>query len=487
MLGGSLTSLLAFVIAHSASSQPAITEPGIRGTRYPLLGKAFEVRCVADGDSPLSYTWMRNGEQLDSKTNYLSVSENGTLTFSSFNSRDNGNYTCKVVNDGGYAISPVITLIQATLHTEWNNPETQVTKSTGEHMSLECKDPPYSAPPGKFVWSFKKSSEKYHDVRLDDRVLMDSKGTLHFAFVKETDSGFYKCGIFNRRLDTRKLSSPVKVMVRGGGAPAQIEPKVMWYSKDTTAVLATELKLECIFSGKPVPVVKWTRDGRDITTLADRNDNPNGGILRIPVNDEKDQGTYKCEGRNPVGTKQIEIKLSIVSGPLWLNAPNSQVVLEGENVTFMCKARALGSTSDLVTSWIDVNSEATVSPDKSQVTFQKVSMGDNDCVHCSISNNIDYISKTACFRVVNDSSELPPTTTTTWEFTTQRPAGNAHGPGSSSAGSLVAIVVVTFILAIAAVVGFVLWRRRQMNRVTLRVKKDDKATFEEKAKRRQTV
>ncbi|XP_046567828.1 uncharacterized protein LOC124276211 [Haliotis rubra] len=161
--------------------------------------------------------------------------------------------------------------------------------------------------------------------------------------------------------------------------------------------------------------------------------------------------------------------------------------MEGGDVTFMCKARAVGATSDLVTSWADFDSEATLSSDKSQVTFHNVSMGDNDCVHCSISNNIDYISKTACFRVVNDSSELPPTTTTTWAATTQIPPGKAHAPGSSSVGSLVAIIVVMLIIAVAASVGFLLWRRRQLNRVTFRVKKDDKATFEEKAKRRQTV
>ncbi|XP_071092150.1 contactin-5-like [Haliotis cracherodii] len=492
MLRGSLTILLVFVIKHTGSSQPTITEPRIRETQYPLPRKEFQLPCVADGDRPLRYTWLKNEVQLDPKLNrYLSVSENGTLTFLNFNSRENGNYTCKALNDDGYDISPAVTLIGARLATQWDVPETEMAKSSGEHMSLDCKNPPYSAPPPTFVWSFSRSQDSAgQDVSLDNRVTMDGKGTLHFAFVKISDGGFYKCGIFNSRLDTRKLGSPVKVSVGGSGVPSQIEPRVIWHSKETTAVLGTEVKLECIFSGKPVPVVTWTRGGKDITMLASKDDNPNGGVLRISSVQENDEGSYECAGSNPAGTKHITIKLTIVSAPLWVDAPNSQVVLEGDNVTFLCKARAVGATSDMVTSWADGDAKMIISSDKSQVKFRNVSMGDNGCVHCTISNNIDYISKTACFKVVNDSSELPPTTSTTREVTTtQRLPGKAHSPdsGSASNGALVAIVVVMLILGIVATVGFVLWRRRQQNRVTFRVKKGDKETFEEKAKRRQTL
>ena len=80
--------------------------------------------------------------------------------------------------------------------------------------------------------------------------------------------------------------------------------------------LGAPLPLECKFSGIPSPTIRWFKD--DIEYMPDVNDtrirlNEDKSSLYIQFIQAEDEGKYKCEGSNRLGTIAKESTLRITS------------------------------------------------------------------------------------------------------------------------------------------------------------------------------
>ncbi|XP_046376071.2 neuroglian-like [Haliotis rufescens] len=392
---------------RKADSFPIIFEPHIRSTQYIRRGQDVVLNCSAEGNQVLRYSWMVYGQRIQSNGQY------GALTIKEFTLRNQSHYTCRVDDNEGYDVSPVVSLVLARLEQKWNVPVRNVTKPEMRPMSLTCNHPPFCAPPGKFNW-FKIEGKTPSQVMINKRIMIDNNGTLHFAFVEEKDDGIYRCGIHNTVMDKTKLGSQVNVTVRARpdvreiiNLTGGISPRVISYSATTTVVLGSEAKLECIFGGKPIPTVTWTRNGQN--TKEYLKTQLNGGALTIQRVRESDGGNYTCSGINSKGKTSKSIQVNVVSGPIWKKMPTTKDVSEGQDVTFVCTARAIGPTSPMMTQWIHdkgINRRGiALSRDKSELTFHNVN-GGTECIRCNVSNNIDFITKTACYKVIKSSPTL---------------------------------------------------------------------------------
>lgn len=91
-----------------ATELPAITLPPSQQVNPPLIttqpygasvptGAAFSLTCVAAGDLPIQYAWFKDGKLLALGSTFdVASATNGT---------DDGDYTCRVTNPGGFVIS----------------------------------------------------------------------------------------------------------------------------------------------------------------------------------------------------------------------------------------------------------------------------------------------------------------------------------------------------------------------------------------------
>lgn len=71
------------------------------------FGKRTAVTCaVVDGDSPFTFSWFKDGENIREDLEYFSIVNgeySSMLTLSKLGAHSNGNYTCKVINSFGSA------------------------------------------------------------------------------------------------------------------------------------------------------------------------------------------------------------------------------------------------------------------------------------------------------------------------------------------------------------------------------------------------
>ncbi|XP_067664556.1 contactin-5-like [Haliotis asinina] len=187
----------------------------------------------------------------------------------------------------------------------WHAPLIDAKTAAGEGLSLHCRNPPYS----KELLRWYKSGTKAELVDLSKRVLIDREGTLHFAYVDVSDAGQYKCGAQYK--NTIFLGSPVNVTVaeRRGDVYPSAPPSLASYSKITTARLGEDVKLECIFTGRPIPDVTWQHQGRVLTDHANRRNIT--AYLTIESVTVEDVGMYNCTAENEEGSSSAILHISI--------------------------------------------------------------------------------------------------------------------------------------------------------------------------------
>ncbi|XP_046377742.2 contactin-4-like isoform X2 [Haliotis rufescens] len=188
----------------------------------------------------------------------------------------------------------------------WDAPLMSVTTTEGEGLSLHCRNPPYT----NVLPYWYKYVNTLQQIQRTKRVMQDREGTLHFAYVKGSDTGLYKCGTQNK--NTIRLGSPVNITVvqRRGGGNHSAPPTLVSYSETTTALLGEDVRLECIFTGRPIPVVTWQRHGRVLTHHTNRSKMISTAFMTVENVTTEDFGEYNCTGENEEGSHSALLYIS---------------------------------------------------------------------------------------------------------------------------------------------------------------------------------
>ncbi|XP_056157846.1 roundabout homolog 2-like, partial [Lampris incognitus] len=95
--------------------------------------------------------------------------------------------------------------------------------------------------------------------------------------------------------------------------------------------------LECVPPrGHPEPTVSWKRNNVRVSTKDERI-SMRGGKLMISHTRKSDAGMYVCVGTNMVGERDSDpAELVVYERPVLMRRPVNQVVMEEENVDFLC-------------------------------------------------------------------------------------------------------------------------------------------------------
>lgn len=104
-------------------------------------------------------------------------------------------------------------------------------------------------------------------------------------------------------------TSPVKICeVLGGEKPEWIKPL-----SNTSAPLGKIATLECEAYGKPEPIYRWLRNGREISSIGRYRTEVQNGKARLHISDllDIDDGDYTCEASNSLGAVTTTARLKI--------------------------------------------------------------------------------------------------------------------------------------------------------------------------------
>ncbi|GAA6093059.1 contactin-3 [Tachysurus ichikawai] len=156
--------------------------------------------CKASGKPKPSYSWLKNGELLNTQDR-IHI-ENGALTVISVNLSDAGMYQCVAENKHGVIyFSAELVVLASPPDFSRSQVRALLKAKTGSTVTMECRPQAYPPP----ITSWRKGSEQLQST---ERISLLPDGTIRIINVTKTDVGSYTClarNQFGMASTTRRL------------------------------------------------------------------------------------------------------------------------------------------------------------------------------------------------------------------------------------------------------------------------------------------
>ncbi|KAM9642204.1 hemicentin-2 [Trichechus inunguis] len=311
-------------IRLSVNTKPRIHVNGSQDADRPLrvTVKASEevtLDCEAQGSPPPLITWMKDSRPMPLVPDRHSLLPSGSLRLTQVQVSDSGRYQCKASNPAGSASRCYILEVQVPPQVQLGPRVLKVL--VGEALDLNCMAE--GNPEPQLSWS--KDS-----VALQDQV---PKGSIHFAAIKVSDAGMYRCEASNSAgVDAWELELRV------------LEPP-HWGAEEPSGLLervaGENASLPCPVRGTPKPQVTWRKSlsveplrGRPGVAVLDE------GSLFLASVSPTDSGDYECQAINEAGSTSRRAKLVVFVPPsiredgLKTNVSG----MAGQSLTLQCDA-----------------------------------------------------------------------------------------------------------------------------------------------------
>uniref|UniRef100_A0A669DG86 Heparan sulfate proteoglycan 2 n=1 Tax=Oreochromis niloticus TaxID=8128 RepID=A0A669DG86_ORENI len=261
-------------------------------------GQRAEFHCTVTGNPTPAIEWIGGpGNRMSPRA----VIRGGILTFTSVDSADEGDYTCKALNTHGEHTARVSLLVQSiglgTLPQVQVSPQNTEVQE-GDTLRLYCRAS--GSPTPKLTWL--KNGGQIPPQARNDRTDI---GTLFIPNIKVADSGTYMCVGSN---SVGSNSAPIKV----SASRAQSFLKV---SVSSPAEKNIFISLLCLLVGFPAPEIKWTKLR---SPLPWGNRIVNNSLVLQNVG-RQDSGEYICSATNNMGTTEATITLDVESECLYFH------------------------------------------------------------------------------------------------------------------------------------------------------------------------
>lgn len=381
----------------------------------------IEIPCVSKGDPAPKYTWTKDKRIYDpsAQNNRVAMKSNsGTLIITSPSSADQGWYQCNATNQYGTALSFATRLRMAELSQFPYSSRSKIVRARrGDWVILDCT-PPTGVPDPYIYWSVVGDNDRdqFGTITVSARVTQDYYGKLYILNVEdedEKDKRPYACNAYSRRLLLLNQGE-LTVLEVEKVSPTNKAPVRLWSSEQNKVfLLNSEMRLKCIFGGRPTPQVTWRKidgilptDGRYLT-------DSEGQELVIRNVKFSDKGTYECRGSNELGMSLASINVVVESEPYWIEKPEDQNVGIGEDVTFVCDAD--GTPAPNKVDWY-VNGEPIqsdflktnkrISINNKFMEIQNVELTDTSVFACNVTNKHGYAWSNFYLNVLAEPPEI---------------------------------------------------------------------------------
>ncbi|KHJ92626.1 immunoglobulin I-set domain protein, partial [Oesophagostomum dentatum] len=207
--------------------------------------------------------------------------------------------------------------------------------------------------------------------------------TLLVENVHPEDAGRYECRAEN-------VSHSVNVRVLAAPYWDFDPPKDIEQAEESTT------ELECLASGRPAPIVRWSMNGKPLHELGEdprRLLLDNGRVLRLSsLNHDLDTGVYQCNASNPLGYVYANAFVNVKAHAPRFLMPSHRVwkVVLRSTVSLNCDVEA---APDPVVRWVDkddtplrvIEGKTQLFPNNTFVIYD-LSSADEGLYYCNVSN-----------------------------------------------------------------------------------------------------
>ncbi|XP_029001063.1 protogenin A [Betta splendens] len=300
--------------------------------------EAVILDCQARGEAPIDVRWLKNGARVvASERVYLLA--NGSLYISEVESgrgdkSDEGLYQCLAQNKYGAILSQKARLTIASISAFAIQP-TSIVATEGSVARFSCKITAH--PPPIITWEFNRVTLPL----TTERITVLPSGVLQIHGVQRADAGSYRCIATN--IASRRRSTEAALTVAAAPSPALPQrPRIIAGPQNVSASLHQSAVLECVATGRPRPIVSWSRaDGRSIDVYHTRVLG-NGNLI---ITDIKPQhgGVYMCRATTP-GTRNYTVasaNVTVLAPPSFVEWPESVTRPRAGTARFVCEAEGV--------------------------------------------------------------------------------------------------------------------------------------------------
>ncbi|XP_014666254.1 PREDICTED: protein sidekick-1-like [Priapulus caudatus] len=322
-------------------------------------GSTKILHCRASGDPQPDYRWIKDDVYLGD------FSSNNFYKIVSASKQDVGDYSCIARNSVGSVLSNTGDVRVAYIQPIAAVQRALLSAKAGDALVIE--PPPIDSYPesevtwigdGEFIFSF---TRRKHIVTLQNALVILDVGA--------TDAGVYSMEALNPQLGQAQYSGNVSVTVDGALRSRRADTREptsasrtlteLDYPASATAHLTVhevprlggpplhqtkgevgkQVLLSCEADGSPAPYVDWYRNTVNVSAIrTGRYTVLVNGSLVIDDLKVTDTGIFQCVASNVAGETTDYTWLRVErSAPVWVALPSNMTVLDGEDVTVVCK------------------------------------------------------------------------------------------------------------------------------------------------------
>ncbi|KHN73747.1 Neuroglian [Toxocara canis] len=289
------------------------------------VNNKFSLRCQAS-ENPETFEWYKDGRKLHvdgERILWQKPSQTGNIIFIDPRPEDQGYYQCFISNIFGTAVSNKVHVKRGVLEHFKERPVRRVVVEEGHSLSVRC-DVPYGIPSPSVFWLYRDTLQtSIIETIRRAHIAVDPQGsTLHFTEVGQHDGRenlVYQCAATSPVLHGEyRAGDEVQLIVTPSSADVAIPIHKLWFSPEQVNVKAgSKLKLMCIFGGRPLPSVSWSKiDGelpkkrmKDLTSP----ESDFGKALIVENVHPNDAGIYECRSHHLFHQMHVDV----TAAPFW--------------------------------------------------------------------------------------------------------------------------------------------------------------------------
>ncbi|XP_066942937.1 hemicentin-1-like isoform X1 [Macrobrachium rosenbergii] len=327
---------------------PKVSSTKVSSVPVVIEGESVRINCPVDAVPLPTITWLKDGISIFSTKDradmtHIVIEDSGqTLHILEATADDQGIYRCVATNDAGETdlLFPLEVLVAPQFNQYFHQPN--VVLNIGDTLDLDCEAS--GDPEPQVSWILDGLPMYAHVTPGGRRVFIPR--------VRLGDAGHYMCNATNTAGSTHRnftvtvLMAPVVdetggVGVGGGGGGGASGGN----SGAVEAVAGGDAQLWCRTTGSPVPSVTWTKEQRELSTIAelDHSIEENGQLLKLRSVDHSTSGVYLCNATNSVGTATKQFNFTVMIPPKisgWGDSDGDTVneieVIAGKDVILFC-------------------------------------------------------------------------------------------------------------------------------------------------------
>ncbi|KAM6984802.1 contactin 1b [Aplochiton taeniatus] len=349
----------------------------------------ISMNCRARANPPATYRWRRDSWEIklmEQPDEHYSLVGGNLVINNPRQKKHGGTYICVAKNIYGTVISKEARVKFGFLEEFPKDERDPVNVKEGQGAVLLCAPPKAWPNEVSYRWIYNEFPVFLNTDRR--RFVSQKTGNLYISKVEEQDAGNYSCFVSSPTTGLSVFSKfiPFIPSLPEDGEERKYPADINVRFPDTTAMLASNITLECFALGNPVPHIVWRKV--DATDLPSGHEiSHDGALLHLYNVQYEDAGAYECEAINTQGKDWHKAWLYVESAPEWAETINNTKKDIGSEHTMRCVAT--GKPFPFIRWYKDGYSYG-----KGELKFSKLTFDDSGMYQCLAENfwGIKYAS-----------------------------------------------------------------------------------------------